>query len=160
MKSLIINEKKITVDSKNENLSLLNLLREVLDLTGTKNGCGKGFCGTCTIILNKKATKSCNLKISDIPDNAQIITIEGMEKPDGRLSPIQQAFVDFGAIQCGFCTPGMVLTAHAFLLSNPNPDREEIKKAISPNLCRCTGYKQIIDAIEYASQFYRNGYVR
>lgn len=160
MKVLIINKKKIIVDSKHYNLSLLNFLREVLDLTGTKNGCGKGFCGTCTIILNNKATKSCNLKIADIPDNAEIITIEGMENPDGTLSPIQQAFVDFGAIQCGFCTPGMVLTAHAFLLSNPGPSREEIKRAISPNLCRCTGYQQIIDAIEYASQFYRNGCVK
>lgn len=155
MKRLIINRKECIIEDRYLNCTLLYFLREVLDLTGTKNGCGKGFCGTCTIILNKKATKSCNLKLSEIEENSEIITIEGMENPDGTLSPIQQAFVDFGAIQCGFCTPGMILTAHAFLLSNPAPTREEIKKAISPNLCRCTGYKQIIDAIEYASKFYR-----
>jgi carbon-monoxide dehydrogenase small subunit len=156
MKRLIINRKEYRVDERYFKSTLLYYLREVLDLTGTKNGCGKGFCGSCTVILNRRAVKSCNLVISDIEDGSEIITIEGMENPDGSLSPIQQAFVDFGAIQCGFCTPGMVLTAHAFLLNNPAPSREDIKKAISPNLCRCTGYKQIIDAIEYASQFYRN----
>ncbi|MGC8928072.1 MAG: (2Fe-2S)-binding protein [Myxococcota bacterium] len=155
MKRILINRREYMIDERYLDHTLLYYLREILDLTGTKNGCGKGFCGSCTIILNKRVTKSCNLMLSEIEENSEIITIEGMENPDGTLSPIQQAFVDFGAIQCGFCTPGMVLTAHAFLLSNPNPTREEIKKAISPNLCRCTGYKQIIDAIEYASRFYR-----
>ncbi|MGB9599396.1 MAG: (2Fe-2S)-binding protein [Myxococcota bacterium] len=155
MKRILINRREYMIDERYLGHTLLYYLREILDLTGTKNGCGKGFCGSCTIILNKRVTKSCNLMLSEIEENSEIITIEGMENPDGTLSPIQQAFVDFGAIQCGFCTPGMVLTAHAFLLSNPNPTREEIKKAISPNLCRCTGYKQIIDAIEYASRFYR-----
>ncbi len=154
MKILTINGREYKISEGYFDSTLLFYLREILDLTGTKNGCGKGFCGSCTVIIDKKATKSCTLKIGEIRDNANIITIEGMENPDGTLSPIQQAFVDFGAIQCGFCTPGMVLTAHAFLLNSPNPTRDEIKKAISPNLCRCTGYKQIIDAIEYASRFY------
>lgn len=156
MKKVIINRKEYIIDIRYYEKTLLYYLREVLDLTGTKNGCGRGFCGTCTILLNKKATKSCNLKLSEIKEGSEIITIEGMENADGTLSPIQQAFIDSGAIQCGFCTPAMVLTAYALLLNNPNPTREEIKKAISPNLCRCTGYKQIIDAIEYASRFYRN----
>ncbi|MCX7958641.1 MAG: (2Fe-2S)-binding protein [Deltaproteobacteria bacterium] len=154
MKRLFINKKEYFVCENHFDKTLLYYLREILDLTGTKNGCGKGFCGTCTVILNNRAVKSCNITMSEIKDDSKIITIEGIESPDGSLSPIQQAFVDFGAIQCGFCTPGMVMTAHAFLLSNPNPSREDIKKAISPNLCRCTGYKQIIDAIEYASRFY------
>ncbi len=156
MKRLIINRKEYTIEDRYYNATLLYYLREVLDLTGTKNGCGKGFCGSCSVIINMKITKTCNLLISDINDSSEIITIEGMENEDGTLSPIQQAFVDYGAIQCGFCTPGMVLTAHAFLINNPNPTREEIKKAISPNLCRCTGYKQIVDAIEHAAKYYRN----
>ena len=155
MKKITINRNEYQIEDKYNNSSLLYYLREVLDLTGTKNGCGKGFCGSCTIILNRKATKSCNLLISQIPDGSDIITIEGMENPDGTLSPIQQAFVDHGAIQCGFCTPAMVLTAHAFLMNNSNPTREEIRKAISPNLCRCTGYQQIIEAIEAAAKYYQ-----
>lgn len=156
MKRLIINNRECFIKDIYLNSTLLFYLREVLDLTGTKNGCGKGFCGSCTVIIDKRATKSCNLKVFEIRDGAEIITIEGMENRDGSLSPLQQAFVDFGAIQCGFCTPGMVLTAHAFLLSNPTPTREDIKKAIYPNLCRCTGYRQIIDAIEYAARYYRD----
>ncbi|HNX01485.1 MAG TPA: (2Fe-2S)-binding protein [Candidatus Cloacimonadota bacterium] len=133
------------------NLTLIDYLREVLDLTGTKNGCGIGVCGACTVLVDMKVVRACKKQVKDFID-ANVLTIEGMASPDGTLHPLQQSFIDAGAIQCGFCTPGMVLTAHAFLSANPNPTRAEIRKAINGNLCRCTGYQQIIDAIEaYAS---------
>ncbi len=116
---------------------------------------GIGVCGACTILINNKAVKSCIKKVKDIIDK-KVITIEGFTKKDGELHPLQQAFIDAGAIQCGFCIPGMVLTAHSFLLKNSAPSREEIRKAMSPNLCRCTGYQQIIDAIENSVPYYRN----
>jgi len=133
---------------------LLDFLREDLDLTGAKNGCGAGFCGACTVLLDLQPAKACNLALRDVAGKS-ILTIEGLTAPDGSLHPLQQAFVDAGAIQCGFCTPGMVLTAHAFLLKNPRPTRPEIRRAINANLCRCTGYQQIIDAIEAAAPRYR-----
>jgi carbon-monoxide dehydrogenase small subunit len=152
---------KTTVNGKEINLTgldlehnLLNWLRESLNLTGAKNGCGIGVCGTCTVMIDREAKRSCMLKLKDILDKS-VVTIEGMTLPDGTLHPLQQAFMDAGAIQCGFCTPGMVLTAHAFLLKNPNPTREQARQAIKGNLCRCTGYQQIIDAIVEASAFYR-----
>jgi aerobic carbon-monoxide dehydrogenase small subunit len=135
-------------------LSLIDYLREVLDLTGTKNGCNIGLCGACTVLIDMKVVRACKKKVSDCIDS-NILTIEGMQSADGQLHPLQQAFIDAGAIQCGFCTPGMVLTAHAFLSSNPNPTRTQIRKAISGNLCRCTGYQQIIDAIESAAKHYQ-----
>ncbi len=134
--------------------NLLNFLREDLDLTGAKNGCGIGVCGACTILINQVAVRSCIKKVKDIVDK-EVITIEGMEDPKGIPHPLQQAFMDAGAIQCGFCTPGMVLSAHAFLLKNNNPTRDEIRNAINGNLCRCTGYQQIIDAIENAAKYYQ-----
>lgn len=135
------------------NLTLIDYLREVLDLTGTKNGCGIGVCGACTVLVDSKVVRACKKLVKDYI-GANVLTIEGMASPDGTLHPLQQAFIDAGAIQCGFCTPGMVLTAHAFLLTNPNPTRAEIRKAINGNLCRCTGYQQIIDAIEKAKEHY------
>lgn len=134
--------------------SLLAYLREDLDLTGAKSGCGIGACGACTVLVNNRPVRSCRLKVSDIVDR-NVLTIEGMAREDGSLHPLQQSFLDAGAIQCGFCTPGMVLTAHAFLLKNPNPTREQVRRAVSGNLCRCTGYQQIIDAIQAAAPHYR-----
>lgn len=135
--------------------TLLDVLREDLRLTGTKRGCNIGVCGTCTVLIDGKPRRSCTIKMKDLsghqsPITSHITTIEGLEK-NGKLHPLQQAFIDCGAIQCGFCTPGMVLAAKALLDSNPNPTREEIKKALSNNLCRCTGYQQIFEAIEKVS---------
>ena len=125
-------------------------LREDLGLTGTKVGCDIGVCGSCTVLVENKAVRSCKLVLKDLSDK-HILTIEGLTPNDGSLHPVQQAFVDAGAIQCGFCTPGMVLTAYAFLLENPNPTREQARQAIKGNICRCTGYQQIIDAIVLAA---------
>jgi len=134
--------------------NLLVFLREDLDLTGAKNGCGIGACGACTVLVNNQPVRACRKTVADIVDR-NVLTIEGLAREDGGPHPLQQSFIDHGAIQCGFCTPGMVLTAHAFLLANHAPTREQVRKAISANLCRCTGYQQIIDAIEAAAQFYR-----
>jgi aerobic carbon-monoxide dehydrogenase small subunit len=134
--------------------NLLAFLREGLDLTGAKNGCGIGACGACTVLVNNRPARACTRTVADIVDK-NVLTIEGLQDESGRLHPLQQAFLDAGAIQCGFCTPGMVLTAHALLLKNHAPTREQIRTAISGNLCRCTGYQQIVDAIEAAAQFYR-----
>jgi len=133
---------------------LIELLRDDLDLTGAKNACDIGACGACTILVDDEPSKVCFKRVRDVAGH-RVTTIEGMAAPDGTLHPLQRAFVECGAIQCGFCTPGMVLVGHAFLLKNPNPTRGEIRKAINGNLCRCTGYQQIIDAIERASAHYR-----
>ena len=129
---------------------LIDVLREDLRLTGTKRGCGIGACGTCTVLVDGKPKKACRLTISDV-GSSEITTIEGLS--DGNeLHPIQQAFIDCGAIQCGFCTPGMVLAAKALLDDKPSPTREEIKAALRGNLCRCTGYQQIFEAVETAAE--------
>lgn len=133
------------------NMTLLDYIRERLDLTGTKNGCGTGACGACTVLVDDTARRSCLTKVSSVAGQ-RITTIEGLEQKNGRLHPIQQAFIDAGAIQCGFCTPGMVLSAYSLLLKNKRPSREEIRKGINANLCRCTGYQQIVDAVEQASK--------
>ncbi|HOY84320.1 MAG TPA: (2Fe-2S)-binding protein [Candidatus Syntrophosphaera sp.] len=126
-------------------------LREDLDLTGTKIGCDIGVCGSCTVLVNGEPKRSCRLKLKDV-EGADILTIEGVRAPDGGLHPIQQAFLDAGAIQCGFCTPGMVLATYALLAKNPHPTRAEARQALKGNLCRCTGYQQIIDAVLLAAQ--------
>lgn len=132
------------------NHTLLQFLREDLGLTGTKHGCGLGDCGACTVIMEGRAVNSC-LVLAIQANGKDILTIEGMA--DGAtLHPIQQAFVDKGAIQCGFCTPGMILSAKALLDSNPKPTEMEIRTAISGNLCRCTGYQKIVEAIEAAAE--------
>jgi len=133
------------------NMNLLDYIRERLNLTGTKNGCGTGACGACTVLSDDAARRSCLTKVSSVAEK-RITTIEGLEQTDGTLHPIQQAFIDAGAIQCGFCTPGMVLSAYSLLLKNRRPSREEIRKGINANLCRCTGYQQIVDAVEQASK--------
>lgn len=130
------------------NKTLLWFLREELGLTGTKEGCGAGECGACTVILNGKAVNSC-LVMALEADGGELQTIEG-EAKNGVLSDLQRAFIDKNALQCGFCTPGMIMSARALLNSNPNPNREDIKEAMQGNLCRCTGYEPIIEAIEKA----------
>jgi carbon-monoxide dehydrogenase small subunit len=147
----IVNGREHAVTEQLLDKSLVYWLRDDLGLTGTKIGCDIGVCGTCTVLLNMQAVRSCKLKVKDAIDK-EILTIEGVQAPDGSLHPIQQAFIDNGAIQCGFCTPGMVLSALALLSRNPAPSRIEIRKAINANLCRCTGYQQIIDAVEQAAR--------
>jgi len=140
-------KKKLDVDG---NITLLRLIREVLKLTGTKEGCGIGECGACTVLVDGKAVNSCLVLAGQI-NGCEVTTIEGLAK-NGELHKIQKAFIDYGAVQCGFCTSGMIMSAKAFLDKNPHPTRDEIKLAISGNLCRCTGYKQIVDAIEDTSK--------
>ena len=129
---------------------LLDFLREELGLTGTKKGCEEGECGACTILMNGKAVLSCLIPVFKA-DGAGILTVEGMAKGD-RLHPLQQSFWEQGAVQCGYCTPGMLLSAKALLDEKPEPSLEEIKKAISGNLCRCTGYGSIVRAIQVGAE--------
>jgi carbon-monoxide dehydrogenase small subunit len=129
---------------------LVDVIREHLDLTGTKKSCGSGECGSCTVLMDGMPVPSCLVLAMD-GQGKKITTIEGLSK-DGHLHPLQKSFVDKGAIQCGFCTPGMILSAKALLDENPAPGEEEIKIAISGNLCRCTGYKKIIEAIATAQK--------
>ncbi len=126
--------------------SLLDVLREDLFLTGTKRGCDSGECGACTVIMNGKAVNSCLVLATEL-DGSEIITIEGLGRSAGDLHPLQKAFIEKGAVQCGFCTPGIIMTAKAFLDTNPEPTEEEVRDAISGNLCRCTGYTKIVNAI-------------
>ena len=132
-------------------LTLLQLLRDKLELMGTKEGCGMGECGTCTVLLDGKTINSCIFPALEV-DGKKVTTIEGLTDSQGNLHPIQRAFIEFGAIQCGFCTPGMVLSAMGLLDGNPKPTEEEIRNGIAGNLCRCTGYLQIIQAIKAASK--------
>ncbi|MBU0509791.1 (2Fe-2S)-binding protein [bacterium] len=150
--TLYVNGNSILVQSQQTRKNLLEFLREDLDLTGTKKSCGVGVCGSCTILVDNKAEPACRLTVEEV-FGKRLTTIEGLTPPTG-LHPLQQAFMDHGALQCGFCTPGMILTAHAFLLKNQHPSRDEIRRAISGNLCRCTGYQQIVDAIEAAAVLY------
>jgi carbon-monoxide dehydrogenase small subunit len=151
MNTVTVNGKQVTVAEADLALTLLRFLRERLDLTGTKNGCEKGVCGACTVVVNGASRRACKLPMSSVL-GAEILTIEGLASEDGTLHPIQQAFVDAGAIQCGFCTPGMVMTTYALLKKKSRPIREEIRRALSGNLCRCTGYIQIMDAVELAAE--------
>jgi carbon-monoxide dehydrogenase small subunit len=151
--NLFVNGQAVTVPASAMEKRLVDFLREDLDLTGAKNACDVGACGACTILVNDEPMRICVKRLKDFAGQ-RILTIEGLAAPEGTLHPLQQAFVDCGAIQCGFCTPGMVLTAHAFLRKNPRPTRDQIRAAIFKNLCRCTGYQQIIDAIERAAPSY------
>ncbi len=132
------------------NSTLLDVLRDQLELTGTKRGCDAGDCGSCTVIMGGRPVNAC-LVLALKADGKEITTIEGLAEGT-KLHPIQEAFVEYGAIQCGFCTPGMVLSAKALLDRNPKPSEEEIKTGIAGNLCRCTGYIKIVEAIQAASQ--------
>jgi carbon-monoxide dehydrogenase small subunit len=127
--------------------TLLYLLREELGLLGTKEGCGSGECGACTVVVDGDAINSCLYLAAEI-DGREVLTIEGLTAADGTLHPIQQSFVENGAIQCGFCSPGMIMSAKALLDENPNATLEDIKHALAGNLCRCTGYVQIFEAVK------------
>ncbi|HEX8185459.1 MAG TPA: (2Fe-2S)-binding protein [Blastocatellia bacterium] len=129
---------------------VLDVLREDLRLTGTKEGCGEGECGACSIIIDGEVVNSCLVPVCQV-EGAQMTTVEGLAR-DGHLDPLQQAFLEWGGAQCGICTPGMLIAARALLGANINPTRDEIKEAIAGNLCRCTGYVKIIDAIEQAAK--------
>ncbi len=150
MIEFILNGNTISIEESLGDTFLLPYLRE-LGLTGSKDGCSIGACGTCTVVIDGSSKRSCRTKLSTL-QGTEVITIEGLRQSDGSLHPIQQAFVDAGAIQCGFCTPGMVMTTYALLSTNPDPSEQEIKRALTGNLCRCTGYVNIIKAIRLASQ--------
>lgn len=132
------------------NMTLLQMLREELALTGTKNGCEAGECGACTVLVDGEPVNSC-MMLAVEADGREVVTVEGLA-PDDRLSTLQEAFVEHNAIQCGFCTPGMLISAHALLERNPRPGEDEIKQALVGNLCRCTGYVRIVDAIQSAAE--------
>jgi carbon-monoxide dehydrogenase small subunit len=139
-------EERLDVPSS---MTLLQMLRERLALTGTKNGCEAGECGACTVLVDGESVNSC-MMLAVEADGREVLTVEGLA-PEGRLSPLQEAFVEHNAVQCGFCTPGMLMSAHALLQRNPRPAEAEIKEALVGNLCRCTGYVRIVDAIEAAA---------
>ncbi len=127
--------------------TLLKTLREVFELTGAKEGCGVGECGACTVIVDGDAVNACLYPIPEI-EGKNVLTIEGVARPDGSLHPIQNAFIENNGVQCGFCTSGMIMSAKALLEENPEPDEADIRTAISGNICRCTGYVQIIESIQ------------
>jgi len=145
--NFLLNGKEVSMAVDPE-VTLLYLLREELFLTGTKEGCGSGECGACTVLMDGVAVNSCLVLAPQI-NGTEILTIEALEQ-DGKLDRLQQSFIDHHAVQCGFCTPGMLMSAKALLLKNPHPTQEEIKIALSGNLCRCTGYQNIIAAVEGA----------
>lgn len=147
--NLKVNHKKYTLQI-DPDLLLVDLLRETLGLTGTKKGCEIGECGACTVIMNGQTVNSC-LVLAVQADESEITTIEGLAH-DNTLHPVQQAFLDHDAVHCGFCTPGMILSAVNLLNHNPNPTEFEIREAIAGNLCRCTGYQQIVEAIQSVVQ--------
>ena len=129
---------------------LVDFLREELDLTGTHVGCDTTYCGACTVLMNGAAVKSCTV-FTVQADGAEILTVEGLEK-DGQLHPIQKAFGDSYGLQCGYCTPGMIMASAQLIDRNPNPTRDEIRHGLEGNLCRCTGYQHIVEAVEYAAK--------
>jgi len=145
--TLTVNSGKYELECPGD-MTLLSMLRGVLGLTGAKEGCGAGECGACTVIFNGDAVNAC-LVLAAEADGGVVQTIEG-EAKDGELSVLQQAFIDHKGFQCGFCTPGMIMSARALLNKNPNPNQEEIIDALEGNLCRCTGYRDIIDSVEAA----------
>jgi carbon-monoxide dehydrogenase small subunit len=131
--------------------TLLDVLREDLFLTGTKRGCDSGECGACTVLLNGQAVNSCLILAPEL-DGKDVLTIEGLSKDRKELHPLQKAFIEKGGVQCGFCTPGLIMTAKALLDENPNPTEEEVRYGVSGNLCRCTGYSKIVEAILTAGE--------
>lgn len=152
--SFNLNDKKtqVTIDPNN---TLLWVLRNVFELTGTKFGCGIGFCGACTVLINNEPVRSCTIPVSDVAGKS-VVTIEGLGK-NGKLHPVQQAFVDHDALQCGYCTPGMIMTTVGLLKKNSSPSREEIAAGLEENLCRCGAHKHIIEAVEDASGVMKGG---
>lgn len=150
---LNVNNKEYRV-SVEPSMLLSDVLRDVLGLTGTHVGCEHGICGACTILIDGRPARSC-LMFGVQAEGLKIMTVEGLAENEESLHPIQQAFWEKHGLQCGFCTPGFLMTIYHFLEENPNPTRDEIRKAISGNLCRCTGYQNIVDAVEYAAKMMR-----
>ena len=142
----ILNSREVSIEAPPD-ISLLTLLRDYLGMTGVKEGCEIGECGACSVILDKRLVNSCMVLAPQVVGR-EVITIEGICDPDGTPNDLQENFIDHGAVQCGYCIPGMVLAGEALLMKNEKPTRIEIREAISGNLCRCTGYQQIVDAIE------------
>jgi len=143
--SFELNNEAVETEAE-EHWNLLYLLREVLELKGTKDGCGYGECGTCTVVIDGKAVNSCLFPVMEA-EGRSVTTIEGLRAPDGSLHPLQKAFIEHGAVQCGYCSPGMIMSAYALLQEKAAPSDDEIKDSIEGNLCRCTGYVKIIEAI-------------
>jgi carbon-monoxide dehydrogenase small subunit len=147
----------VTVNGKKEyltvpsNMTLLVMLRDQLGLTGTKNGCTAGECGACTVLIDGEPVNSCMMLALEA-DGHEVTTVEGLGYDDGQLSPLQQAFAVHNAVQCGFCTPGMLISAYALLQRNPHPTEDEIREALVGNLCRCTGYLRIVKAVQDAAE--------
>ena len=141
----VVNNQKVTREI-DENMTLLRFLREELGLTGTKEGCGEGDCGACTVLVDGLSVNSC-IYLAVLADGKEILTIEGLEQ-NGEMHVIQKAFIAHGAIQCGFCSPGMIMSVKHLLDKKPNPTEEDIRRGMSGNLCRCTGYQQMVDAIK------------
>lgn len=152
----------VTVNGKEHSVSvearmlLSDVLRDELGLTGTHVGCEHGICGACTVIMDGRPVRSC-LVFGVQADQAELLTVEGLSDPNSPLHPLQEAFWEKHGLQCGFCTPGMLMAAYHFLEENPDPNREEIREGISGNLCRCTGYQNIVDAVELAAEMLREG---
>jgi carbon-monoxide dehydrogenase small subunit len=147
--SFRLNGRPVAIDVNGE-ASLLTVIRSYLDETGTKFGCGIGQCGSCTVLIDRKPERACMIFVEDV-EGKEIITIEGLSS-NGTLHPIQKAFIAHDALQCGFCTPGMIMNAYGVLINNPNPSRENIISGMEENLCRCGSYNRIIDAIQMAAK--------
>lgn len=143
----VLNDETVKLEEISDDMLLVDLLRDVLGLTGTKRGCDNGVCGVCSVLLDDKLIRSCRTPVSKVVGRS-VTTIEGIHGPAGGLSDLQEAFLECGAVQCGFCTPSMVLAGESLLRRTLNPTREEIRHAIRGIICRCTGYQQIVDAIE------------
>jgi aerobic-type carbon monoxide dehydrogenase small subunit (CoxS/CutS family) len=152
-----INRKSVRLDVDGDR-KLLWVLRSDLGLTGSKYGCGEGICGACTILVNEKAVRSCQIPVRQVKGQ-EVLTIEGLSR-NGTLHPIQKAFLEHDALQCGFCTPGMILTAYSFLKENPEPSEADIIRGMDDNLCRCSAYVRIVKAVQSAAAVIRSGRVR
>lgn len=150
--NFFLNDEPVSLEI-DENARLLDVIRDVAGLTGTKEGCGVGECGACTVVLEGESVDSCIVLAASV-EGKHVMTVEGLSK-SGLLDPIQQAVLDHHALQCGFCTPGFLMSAKALLDKNSNPTRDEIKMAIAGNLCRCTGYQQLVEAFEDAAKQYQ-----
>ena len=148
--SLTVNGAKYAENAE-ARMTLVDFLRDVLDLTGTHVGCEHGVCGACSVIFDGKPIRSC-LIYAVMADGHDVITVEGLEEDDGSLSPLQDAFWENHAMQCGYCTPGMLIATHQLLQENPSPSESDIRDAIGGNLCRCTGYQQIVEAVQMAAK--------
>ena len=148
--SFNLNGDEVTLDVS-PTWSLLRILREELEMTGTKQGCGYGECGACTVLLDGLAVNSCLMPAMEV-EGRSVVTIEGLAGEDGKLHPLQESFVSDGAVQCGFCTPGMIMSSAALFAEKPDPGEDDIRRAIAGNICRCTGYTQIVEAVKNAAK--------